>query len=316
MPDARLLRGILVFCLPKGDMPLMNTGILYALATYILWGIFPIYWKALEAIPAGQLIGHRILWSFVMLLTVILFTKQWDAFRNKLTKKNIQAHGFAGLLLGINWLTYVWAVNNGYIVESSLGYFINPLLSVLLGILFLKEKFRPLQWIPIGMATAGVIYLTFIYGRLPWIALTLAFSFAFYGLFKKKSTLGSLYGLCLETGMLLIPALAYLLYTNNSGSGVFLHTDLKTNLLLAGAGAITAIPLLLFAQAAQRIPLTMIGLMQYIAPTGQFLIGVLLYKEEFSSAQAVGFGIIWLALIFFWAEGWVEHRKEEKHLLE
>ena len=290
----------------------MNTGILYALATYILWGLFPIYWKQLDYVPAAQLIGHRILWSFLMLLAVILLTGQWRDFRSKLNRETIKAHGLAGLLLGVNWLTYVWAVNNGYIVESSLGYFINPLLSVLLGILFLKEKLRPLQWIPIGMATIGVAYLTFAYGRLPWIALTLAFSFAFYGLLKKKSVLGSLYGLTLETGMLLLPALAYLLYADYTGNGIFLRLNLRTDLFLVGAGMVTAIPLLLFAQAAQRIPLTMIGLMQYIAPTGQFLIGVLLYKEAFTASQAVGFGIIWLALIFFWGEGWLTHRRNRQ----
>jgi chloramphenicol-sensitive protein RarD len=289
----------------------MNTGILYALATYILWGLFPIYWKQLSNVPASQLIGHRILWSFVMLLAVIILSGKQHDFRRKLNPATIKAHGLAGLLLGVNWLTYVWAVNNGYIVESSLGYFINPLLSVLLGIFFLKEKLRPLQWIPIGLATLGVLYLTLTYGRLPWIALTLAFSFAFYGLLKKKSVLGSLYGLTLETGLLLLPALAYLLYADYAEKGIFLHTNLRTDLLLIGSGAVTAIPLLLFAQAAQRIPLTMIGLMQYIAPTGQFLIGVLLYKEEFNATQAVGFGIIWFALIFFWAEGWFVYRQKK-----
>jgi len=286
----------------------MNSGILYALATYILWGLFPIYWKQLHHIDAAQLIGHRIIWAFIMLMLVIIGTRQWGKFRAKLNASTLKAHGISALLLSVNWLTYVWSVNNGYIIESSLGYFINPLFSVLLGVLFLKEKLRPMQWIPLGLATLGVLYLTFSYGRLPWIALTLAFSFGFYGLLKKKSSLGSLYGLTLETSIMLLPAFGYLIYVVSQGQGVFLQINASTDLFLIGAGAVTAIPLLLFAKAVQRIPLTMLGLMQYIAPTIQFLIGVLLYKEEFTSSQAFGFGIIWIALIIFWGEGWWTQR--------
>ncbi|NQU30335.1 MAG: EamA family transporter RarD, partial [Anaerolineae bacterium] len=282
----------------------MNSGILYALATYILWGFFPIYWKQLHHISAAQLIGHRILWAFIMLVLVLVTTRQWGRFREKLNVAILKSHGLAAILLGVNWLTYVWAINHEYIIESSLGYFINPLFSVLLGMIFLKERLRPMQWIPLGLAALGVLSLTFAYGRLPWIALILAFSFGFYGLIKKKSTLGSLYGLTFETGIILLPAVGYLLYEINQGNGVFGQISATTDWLLIGAGAVTAIPLLLFAKAAQRISLTMIGLMQYIAPTIQFLIGVLLYKEEFTSSQAIGFGLIWFALIFFWGEGW------------
>ena len=287
----------------------MNSGILYALATYLLWGFFPIYWKQLHHVDAAQLIGHRIIWAFIMLMLIIIGSGQRDKFRAKLNATTLKAHGFASLLLGINWLTYVWSINNGYIIESSLGYFINPLFSVFLGVVFLKEKIRPMQWIPLGLATIGVLYLTFAYGRLPWIALLLATSFGVYGLLKKKSTLGSLYGLTLETGILFLPALGYILYLVSNNQSLFLQLNTKTDLFLIGAGAVTAIPLLLFAKAAQRISLTMIGTMQYIAPTIQFLIGVLLYKEEFTSSQAVGFGIIWIALIFFWGEGWSQRKK-------
>lgn len=293
----------------------MNTGILYALATYILWGLFPIYWKQLRHVDATQLIAHRIFWAFLMLLLVVFVTGQWKRFREKLDARTMKAHSAAAFLLGINWLTYVWAVNNGYIVESSLGYFINPLFSVFLGMVFLKERLRPLQWIPITLATIGVLYLTFIYGRLPWIALLLAFTFGIYGLLKKRSPLGSLYGLTLETGIMLLPALGYLTYIGMKGNAAFMTVNITTDLLLIGAGAVTAIPLLTFAKAAQSIPLTMIGLMQYIAPTGQFLIGVLLYKEAFSPSQAIGFSIIWFALIFFWTEGWLVSRKGRKEIV-
>ncbi|MBT3190573.1 MAG: EamA family transporter RarD [Anaerolineae bacterium] len=286
----------------------MNSGIFYALVTYIMWGILPIYWKQFHHISSTQLIGHRILWSFIVLILMIIFTRQWGKFRKKMDAPTLKVHGISALLLSVNWLTYVWAINAGFIVETSLGYFINPLFSVLLGMIFLKEKLRAMQWIPLGLAILGVLYLTFVYGRLPWIALLLASTFGIYGLLKKKSALGSLYGLTLETGIMLLPALGYLIYEISRGQGIFLKINPATDFLLIGAGVATSVPLLLFALAAQRIPLTMIGLMQYIAPTIQFLIGILIYKEPFTSSQFVGFGIIWLALIIFGVESWVEHR--------
>jgi len=292
----------------------MNAGILYALATYLLWGVFPIYWKQLQHVSAEQVIAHRILWSFIMLFSLILFTNRQDDFRAKLNSKTLRTHGISALLIGANWLTYVWAVNNGYIVESSLGYFINPLFSVFLGMIFFGEKLRPFQWVSLGLATIGVLYLTFTYGRPPWIALMLALSFGFYGLFTKKSALGSLYGLTLDTGIIFIPALIYLLYLASNRTGAFLQGDFKTTLYLIGAGAVTSIPLLLFAKAAHRIPLTTIGLMQYISPTIQFLIGILLYKEVFTPPQAIGFSIIWLALFLFWGEEWWSRRKKKRKI--
>ncbi len=290
----------------------MNSGILYALATYIMWGLFPIYWKQLHHISAAQLIAHRVIWSFVMLLGVVFVTDQWKKFRAQVDGRIFRWHTAAAFLLGINWLTYVWAVNNGYIVESSLGYFINPLFSVFLGMVFLKERLRPLQWVPIGLATIGVLYLTFLYGRLPWIALVLAGSFGIYGLLKKQSSLGSLYGLTLETALMLLPALGYLTFVGMRGEAAFPSPDLSVDLLLVGAGLVTALPLLTFAKAAQSIPLTTVGILQYIAPTGQFLIGVLLYKEAFTASQAIGFGIIWFALLFFWGEGWAHSRAKKR----
>lgn len=286
----------------------MNKGILYALGAYIMWGLFPIYWKWLHAIPAMQLIGHRIVWSFILLVIVILSTRQWTKFRSTLNRGVLGIYLVAGLLLSINWLIYVWGVNAGHIIETSLGYFINPLLSVLLGMIFLGERLRPAQWVPLGLATAGVVYLTWTYGSLPWIALSLAFSFGVYGLVKKMAPLGSLYGLTLETGLVFLPALGYLLFAQTTGQGAFGQTDLISHLLLFGAGPITTIPLLMFASAARRIPLTMVGVMQYIAPTLQFLIGVLIYKEPFSTTRLIGFSLVWIALVFFWAEGYIAYR--------
>ncbi|MFZ5822165.1 MAG: EamA family transporter RarD [Chloroflexota bacterium] len=288
----------------------MKKGLLYALGAYGLWGLFPIYWKFVKHVPALQVIGHRIVWSFVLLFIVILATDQWTRLRSLLTRRVLAVYLLTGLLLSVNWLIYVWGVNAGYIVETSLGYFINPLISVLLGVFFLRERLRPVQWLPLGLATAGVLYLTFTYGRLPWIAISLAFSFGLYGLVKKLAPLGSLHGLTLETGMVFAPAVAYLLFAEIQGDGHFLRDGLATDLFLIGAGLVTTVPLLMFASAVQRIPLTMVGLMQYIAPTIQFLIGVLVYKEPFDQARLIGFGMVWVALVIFWVEGFWAHRSQ------
>jgi chloramphenicol-sensitive protein RarD len=213
-------------------------------------------------------------------------------------------------LIGVNWLVYIWAVNADYVVETSLGYFINPLLSVLMGVIFLRERLRPWQWAPIGLAAAGVLFLTVTYGSLPWIALTLAGTFATYGLAKKKAPLNALYGLTLETGLLFIPALGVLILSDLSGQGAFLHQGWGSDVLMIGAGLATTLPLLLFASAAQRIPLSLVGILQYIAPTLQFLLGVFVYREPFSQTQFIGFGIVWLALIMFAVESaWTQRSR-------
>jgi len=281
----------------------MKKGILYAIGAYLMWGLFPLYWKQLETIPALQLIGHRIAWSFILLILVIFVTRQWKDFRATFNSKTVRIYLIAALLISVNWFTYVWAVNNGFVVETSLGYYINPLFSVLLGVIVFRERLRPVQWIPIALAAVGVLYLTVTYGSLPWIALTLAFTFGLYGLVKKTAPLSSLYGLTLETGLLFFVAIGYLVYCEFTGQGAFLHSDTKSNLMMIGAGLVTTVPLLLFASAARRIPLTTIGVLQYINPTMQFLLGVLLYKEPFTHDSLIGFGMVWAGLILFWAEG-------------
>jgi chloramphenicol-sensitive protein RarD len=287
----------------------MNKGIWYGIGAYTLWGFFPIYWKFLHEVPALQVIGHRIAWSFILLAVYILLTGQWKDFRAAAFQwKTIGIYSIAAVLLSLNWLIYVWGVNAGFIVETSLGYFINPLLSVLLGVIFLRERLRPMQWVPVGLATIGVIYLTSVYGRPPWIALSLAFSFGFYGFVKKLSPLGSLYGLTLETGIVFPLALLYLGFVGLNGSGAFMHDGPSIDLFLAGAGFVTTIPLLMFASAAKQIPLTVVGLLQYIAPTLQFLIGVYIYKEAFDTSHLIGFAIVWAALIIFAIENYMAHR--------
>jgi chloramphenicol-sensitive protein RarD len=290
----------------------MKSGIWYGIGAYTAWGLFPIYWKLLSDIPAPELLAHRIVWSFVFLALAIIVARQWRAFVDATTKRRVLlVYTAAAILIGINWLTYVFGVNSGFIIETSLGYFINPLLSVLLGVIVLRERLRPLQWIPLLLAAAGVVYLTVAYGTLPWIALVLAFSFALYGLIKKTAPLGSLYGLALETALLLVPAVGYLLFIGAGDGGALGSAPPMTVALLVGAGVMTTIPLLLFASAATRVPLSTVGLLQYIAPTMQFLVGFLVYDEPLTRDRLIGFGLVWIALVIFAVESTVAYRRRQ-----
>lgn len=290
----------------------MNKGIWYAIIAYSIWGLFPLYWKPLHDVPAMQIIGHRIGWSFILLFLIIILSRQWKEFRAAAFQwRTLMIYTVSAVLISINWLVYVWAVNAGLVVEASLGYFINPLLSVLLGVIFLREKLRTWQWVSLGVAALGVVIVSFAYGTFPWISVALALSFGLYGLVKKRAPLNSLHGMTIETGIVFIPALLYLLTLEAQGQGAFLHTNVTSNLLMIGAGAVTTIPLLLFSSAAQRIPLALIGIIQYITPTMQFLLGVFFYKEAFSIEQLIGFGLVWLALIIFTLEGFLARKASQ-----
>jgi len=286
----------------------MNKGILSGIAAYTMWGFFPIYFKAMQAVPALQIVAHRLAWSLVFLAGVVTLARGWAVLRPALNRRGLAIYLAAAALLAFNWLVYVYGVNNGYILEASLGYFINPLVNVLLGVVFLRERLPLSKWIPIGIAAAGVLYLTVSYGRLPWIALALAFSFGLYGLTKKYSPLGSLHGLTMETAVLFVPAAAYLMAAETLGTGAFGHGAPHVTVLLALSGVITAIPLLLFSAAARAIPLTTLGMLQYIAPTLQFLVGVFIYGEAFTPERVVAFSLIWLALVILTVGGAFEHR--------
>jgi chloramphenicol-sensitive protein RarD len=288
----------------------MRKGAWYAVAAYTIWGFFPIYWKWLEAMPALQVVSHRIVWSCVVLIGLLLASRDWRGFRTAIQSPRIDAiYAAAAVAVAINWFVYIWAVSAGFIVQTALGYFINPLVSVLMGVVILRERLRPRQWVAIALAAAGVLYLTIYYGTLPWIALALAGSFGTYGLLKKTAPLGPLHGLTLETGILFVPALAWLLFEDHAGRGAFLHAGTLMTLLMMGAGPVTTLPLLLFAAAARRIPLSMMGMLQYINPTIQFLLGVFLYKEPFTRGQLAGFGLVWAALLVFGAESWAATRR-------
>lgn len=289
----------------------MRNGTLAALAAYTLWGILPIYWKLVERAPAAEILSHRAVWALVVVVILLSVQRQWG-WVGRIAQKPAILLPFVAttLLLAVNWLIYLWANNNGHIVEVSLGYFINPLFSVLLGVLFLRERMRPGQWAAIGLALAGVTYLTISYGHLPWIALSLALTFGLYGLVRKTAPLGSVEGLTIETSLMFLPALIYLGYLAAQGTGSFGSAGLSTSLLLVGAGLATAVPLILFTKGARAVPLSTLGVLQYIAPTLQFIVGVLIFREGFSHAQTIGFTIVWTALLLYWLEGLVTRRRQ------
>lgn len=278
----------------------MNRGILYGIACYTLWGLMPLYWKTLQEVPAAEILANRIVWSLLFVIGLLAYKQDWRWLRPALQQRRILlTFTTTAILLAINWFTYIWAVNAGYVIETSLGYFINPLVNVALGVLFLHERLRRGQVAALSLAIIGVIYLTFSYGAFPWIALTLAFSFAFYALLRKTAALGATEGLALETAVLFLPAALYMLFLQRSGTAAFGQGDPRTTLLLIGVGVITAIPMLLFAMAARRITLTNLGLLQYIAPTMQFLLGIYVFNEAFGKEQLVGFALIWMALLIY-----------------
>ena len=288
----------------------MRKGILAAAGTYVIWGLLPIYWKTLGAVPFPEIMSHRVVWSLPVVLLLLVSQGQvrqlWQAIHKPATWLPFIA---TGLLLGINWLTYLWANNNGHIIETSLGYFMNPLVNVLLGTLFLRERLRPWQVAAVALAFCGVSYLTLSYGRVPWVAVTLAFSFGFYALIRKTAALGSVEGLTLELSVMFVPTAVFLLYRAWIGGGAFGHSGTATDLMLMAAGLATAIPLALFAFGARRVPMTTLGLLQYTSPTLQFIIGVFVYGESFTPARLIGFSLIWVALGLYTIEGFMTRRK-------
>jgi len=271
-------------------------GLLFGISAYSLWGAFPLYWPLLEPANALEIVSHRAVWTLVFCFIVLAATKALKSTLATLKQPKITIRLFlTSLLISINWLVYIWATNNGHVVEASLGYYINPLIIIGFGVILLKEKMRPLQWAAVTIASIGVLVLTIDYGRLPWIALALAVSWGSYGLIKKQLGLGALEGLAIETLISAFFYLGYLIYIGNQGTGQFGHSWGLT-LLLMSAGAVTAIPLLLFNGSTNRLPFTTIGLLQYITPTLQFSVGVWVRHEDMPTARRIGFLIIWVSL--------------------
>ena len=288
-------------------------GLLYGVAAYALWGLFPIYWPLLK--PAGpvEILSHRFIWSLVVVVAILAVQRNWGWLNRYARQPRLFGMlAVAAVLITVNWATYIYGVNSGNVVETSLGYFINPLVTVLLGVVVLRERLSAGQWVAVGVASLAVAVLTIDYGRLPWIALVLAATFATYGLIKKKADAGAVESLTIETAVITLPALGFLGILEANGTGTFGHVSPGHTLLLAGAGLVTAIPLLFFGAAATRIRLTTLGLLQYLAPILQFLIGVLLFREPMPASRFAGFALVWLALAVFTADSIARHRRHAR----
>jgi len=273
------------------------SGVLYAGGAFLIWGLSPVYWKAMQQVPALEIVTHRVVWSFGFLAALTLVQHRWGEFRQVLkTPRTLLILALTTLLVSGNWLLYIWAVNAGYLLQASLGYYINPLVNVLLGMLFLKERLRRPQALAVLLACAAVALRTVSLGEPPWIALTLGFTFGLYGLIRKVAPVSSLVGLTIETLLLTAPGVAYLILLDSQAAGALLRVSRSLDILLIGSGVFTAVPLLFFNLGARRINLSSVGLMQYIAPTGMFLLAVLVYGEPFTPAQVWTFVLIWTAL--------------------
>jgi chloramphenicol-sensitive protein RarD len=282
----------------------MRTGIVSAALAFLAWGLFPLYFHAIDEVPPMQILAHRMLWSLLFLLVVLAVRGQWGWLQIVRKPRVLASFIASAFLLSANWLIYIWSVNNGHVIEASLGYFITPLVNIMFGYVLLKERLRPVQWAAIAIAALGVAWLTWQTGTVPWIALALAATFGGYGLLRKTAALGALEGLAFETMVLFPLAAAYVAWLTMHGQNAFINTESNvTRTLLVAAGPITAIPLLLFASGARQIPLSVLGLLQYLAPTIQFLLGVWLFHEAFSAERLVGFALIWAALALFAGEG-------------
>jgi len=282
----------------------MNSGVVYALMAYVIWGLFPLYFKALEQIPSLQILAHRMVWSLLVVALLLAVLKRWS-WLNVLREQPAVLVRFAlsALLLSSNWGIYIWAVNSNHVVDASLGYYINPLVNVALGSVLLHERLRALQWVALGIAAVGVSVMALEVGHVPWISLSLAFTFGGYALLRKTAPLGALEGLAVETAVLFPLALLYLYWLGTQGQNAFATADVSTRWLLVAAGPITTVPLLLFAAGARRMSMTLLGVLQYITPSLQLALGVWLYREPFALAKVVGFGLVWTGIAVFLLDG-------------
>ena len=286
-------------------------GVIYAGLAFVIWGLSPVYWKALGAVPVLEITMHRVIWSFLFLVGLILLQRRWPEFAVVLKNGRMLLTLLStAILVSANWLLYIWAVNNNYMLQASLGYYINPLVNVVLGLLFLRERLRRPQILAVMLAASGVLYLTISFGEFPWISLTLALSFGLYGLIRKVAPVGALVGLAVETMLLSPPAVIYLVYLNSQGADTILRVSLKLDLLLIGCAPLTAAPLLFFTLGAKRLYLSTLGLMQYIGPSGMFLLAVFYYNEPFSTTQIWTFVMIWAALVIYSTDSVIYYRRE------
>ncbi|HMA61111.1 MAG TPA: EamA family transporter RarD [bacterium] len=288
-------------------------GLAASFSAFAIWGLAVIFWKQIGHVNSIEILTHRIIWSFVFIVFLFLISKRYNLSRDLQFAKNWKYLILTTLLLTANWLTFIWAVNSGHVVESSLGYFINPLVNVLLGWLFFREKLRKYQALAVGLAVVSVLVLTINYGHFPWIAFVLAFTFGLYGMVRKKINIKSIPGFGAEMFMAVPFALAYLIYLNIEGTISFLNSDLLTNILIVATGVVTAVPLLLFNYGVRHLPLKTVGFIQYITPTGMFILGVFVYKEPFSVTKLISFILIWAALAIYSFDNYFNYRTRKKN---
>jgi chloramphenicol-sensitive protein RarD len=284
-------------------------GVGYGLAAYGLWGVVPLFWPLVAQAGSIEILAHRVVWSFVISVVLVALTVRRGFWTRMARRRTLVLLGFAAAIVSVNWGTYIWSVNHGHVVETALGYYINPILSILLGVIVLRERLSPLQWVSVGLAVAAVAVLTIDYGTLPWIALVLAVSFATYGFIKNRLGAGAVDSLAVESALLTPLALVYLGWLEVTGRGTFGHLGWGMNLLLVATGLVTLVPLLFFAASASRLPLSTLGLLQYLAPTLQFLLGISYFGESMSPGRWVGFGLVWLALVIMTTDGLVRARR-------
>lgn len=288
-------------------------GVILGAAAYLCWGFFPLYWPLLDPAGSLEILAHRVIWSLLFVLVLIAVTRRWKTFRKIAKDRRVLVILVcASIVISFNWGGFIYGVTNGHVIETSLGYFINPLVTVLLGVFILKETLRPVQWAAVAIGGIAVLVLAVDYGRPPWIALLLAFSFATYGFLKKKANLNTFEGLGMETLILAPVALSFLIVLEIRNDLTFGHAGVDNVLLLIGTGVVTAIPLLLFGAAATRLTLTTIGLLQYLGPILQFIFGLWIFDEDMSSARWVGFILVWLALVVFTADNLANRRRASK----
>lgn len=275
-------------------------GLVFGALSFTLWGLLPLYWQLVQALSAYQVFAHRVVWSFLVLIPLLVYRREFSGFMVMLkTPKNWLLVLPMAFFISVNWLTYIWSVTQGYVIEASLGYFINPLVLTAFGTIFFKEKLAPLQWIAIGFAGLGVAIKTLSYGQVPWIAIILAVSFAIYGVLKKRSPFNATQGLAFETLIVGIPSIFYILLIESQGSGIHGNLPMMFWLLIAVSGLATATPLVLYGESTKHLPLTYLGLLQYIAPTISLILGIYVFKEPFDTTALLAFSLIWLGLLLF-----------------
>lgn len=296
-------------------MPDSRRGLIFGASAYTLWGTFPLYWTLLEPGGAIEILAHRIVWSVLTMAVILVLARRVHHLRALVRdRRRLLLISCAAVVITVNWGGYIWGVNNGRVVETSLGYFINPLVTVLMGVLVLGERLRRLQWIAMAIAFVAVVVLTVDYGRPPWVALVLAFSFGTYGLLKKQAGVGAVESITLETMVIAPFAAAYIGWLVAAGQSNFGTHGLGHALLLTTTGIITAVPLMLFGAAAIRVSMVSLGLLQYLAPTIQFALGLLVFREDMPASRWIGFGLVWVALVIFTVEA-VNHRRRQLRLV-